>query len=216
MSVEELRHWQLSKAVAENPKDAAALFERSALFLSLGWVGPSVADAEASLALDPSRSETLVVRALARCHDDRIQDWTAALLKAPEKMRARIAQGSRLAVQECSTALNFCRDDGSVSEVLLARAAAFLWGGDISRCLQDCQRALEIDGQNASALLMRGICYLETKSYDKAAKDFRRSSERHSAAKELYSLAKELYKASASQEELAQRDRRRQLKQAVQ
>lgn len=145
--------------------------------------------AEAKEALEALFADSEQVIGYARAkYEERAYDAVAVLTgklieRSPSRFDAYLLRGKayrqskkcREAIQDFTEALK-CPSEEERKEALRERGACHLDLKDYQAAVEDCSAALQIDGQDAAALLIRGKSYLARKEYALAALDFYESA----------------------------------------
>lgn len=172
-----------TKAIAAQPKNIAAYYNRSLAYIMMKRTDLALADLEMVLQLDPKNTDALVQRSYIYGEKDQfteaLRDLNLALTFDTTNATIYFNRAQTYARQKRieEAILDYNRSIAIRPDIqaYIGRATAHISTDRANLALEDIQRALQIDSMNALAWLSRGEAYMAMDASDSAVWAWRRS-----------------------------------------
>ncbi|HTH97255.1 MAG TPA: tetratricopeptide repeat protein [Stellaceae bacterium] len=174
----------LTRDLAQNPKDAARLAQRGAIYLQERRFDLALQDFNQSLLLDPDNADTLNKRGLTYARGGNlpaaIRDYSRAIEINAGSANLYINRGAAFvdqqqysrALPDLDKAIQLQPDS---AEAHFARSMIFEATGEYGSAVKDMDAAIRIDPNHQDFYLQRGFIRLEAAEYAASVDDFQRA-----------------------------------------
>ena len=174
------------EAIALNPADAEAYYNRGAAYAEKGEIDRAIADFDEAIALNPADAEAYYNRGAAYAEkgeiDRAIADFDEAIALNPADAEAYYLRGFvhseeddfDAAIEDFSKVIALNPAD---AEAYYNRGAAYVAKDDFDAAIEDFSKVIALNPADAEAYYNRGLVYSEEGDFDRKIQDYKKAIE---------------------------------------